>query len=182
MTHYGAIELAASFRTVRNNTLLAAKDIPGDGYDFTAADGFMPVEKLLTHIALGHSFQYQLHAVERLSNMGDMDWQGLMGAMQAKQAESRSKDEVIALLEETGELWAGFLDGVTDDFLAEEVGFPEEFGQPPKTRLEMLLSVKEHEMHHRGQLMLIQRLLGIVPHLTRQREARMREAQQKNAG
>ncbi len=36
----------------------------------------------------------------------------------------------------------------------------------------MLLSVKEHEMHHRGQLMLIERLLGIVPHLTRARQNR----------
>ena len=35
----------------------------------------------------------------------------------------------------------------------------------------MLLGVKEHEMHHRGQLMMVQRMLGIVPHLTRQREA-----------
>ena len=35
----------------------------------------------------------------------------------------------------------------------------------------MLLGVKEHEMHHRAQLMLIQRLLGMVPHLTRHREA-----------
>ena len=39
----------------------------------------------------------------------------------------------------------------------------------------MILSVKEHEMHHRGQLMLVERLLGIVPHLTREREARMAE-------
>ena len=35
----------------------------------------------------------------------------------------------------------------------------------------MLLGVKEHEMHHRGQLMLVQRLLGQVPHLTRARAA-----------
>jgi uncharacterized damage-inducible protein DinB len=42
-----------------------------------------------------------------------------------------------------------------------------------KSRFEMILSVKEHEMHHRGQLMLIERLLGVVPHLTREREARM---------
>jgi hypothetical protein len=28
-------------------------------------------------------------------------------------------------------------------------------------------------MHHRGQLMLIERILGIVPHLTRQRQERM---------
>jgi uncharacterized damage-inducible protein DinB len=36
----------------------------------------------------------------------------------------------------------------------------------------MLLSVKEHEMHHRGQLMLIERMLGIIPHLTRARQNR----------
>ena len=29
-------------------------------------------------------------------------------------------------------------------------------------------------MHHRGQLMLVERMLGIVPHLTREREARCR--------
>ena len=45
-----------------------------------------------------------------------------------------------------------------------------------KSRLEMLLSVKEHEMHHRGQLMVAQRLLGIVPHLTRARQAQQAQA------
>ena len=39
----------------------------------------------------------------------------------------------------------------------------------------MLLSAKEHEMHHRAQLMLIERQLGIVPHLTRQMQARMEQ-------
>ena len=41
-----------------------------------------------------------------------------------------------------------------------------------KTRFEMLLSPKEHEMHHRGQLMLLQRMIGLVPHLTRQMQER----------
>ena len=31
----------------------------------------------------------------------------------------------------------------------------------------MLPSAKEHEMHHRGQLMTMQRMNGIVPHVTR---------------
>jgi uncharacterized damage-inducible protein DinB len=44
----------------------------------------------------------------------------------------------------------------------------------------MLLSVKEHEMHHRGQLMLIERILGIVPHLTRERQTRMAGAAAKS--
>jgi len=33
--------------------------------------------------------------------------------------------------------------------------------------------VKEHEMHHRGQLMLMQRLIGHTTHLTREMQARM---------
>jgi uncharacterized damage-inducible protein DinB len=48
---------------------------------------------------------------------------------------------------------------------------------PSKSRFEMLLSAKEHEMHHRGQLMLMERLLGIVPHLTREMQARIATVQ-----
>ena len=50
------------------------------------------------------------------------------------------------------------------------VSFPPPVQPASKTRFEMLLGVKEHEMHHRGQLMLLQRLIGQVPHLTRARE------------
>jgi len=42
----------------------------------------------------------------------------------------------------------------------------------------MIASVKEHEMHHRGQIMLIERMIGIVPHLTRQMQERFARAQQ----
>ena len=48
----------------------------------------------------------------------------------------------------------------------------------------MLLSVKEHEMHHRAQLMVLERMLGIVPHLTRQmqeRQAAMARSSAKGA-
>jgi uncharacterized damage-inducible protein DinB len=37
-------------------------------------------------------------------------------------------------------------------------------------------------MHHRGQLMLIERMLGIVPHLTRQREERARQRRAQSSG
>ena len=53
--------------------------------------------------------------------------------------------------------------------------------QPPtKTRFEMLLGVKEHEMHHRAQLMVLERMLGITPHLTRDMQARMAAMQAKS--
>jgi uncharacterized damage-inducible protein DinB len=44
---------------------------------------------------------------------------------------------------------------------------------PIKSRFEMILGVKEHEMHHRAQLMLMERMVGIVPHMTREMNARM---------
>jgi uncharacterized damage-inducible protein DinB len=173
MTYYGSKELAQSFRTVRNNTLEAARDIPEDKYGFSPAPGCKTVEKLLTHIALSYRFQYRVHADEKLTTMEGFDFPAMMAQLGTEEAKPRTKAEVLALLEKNGEIWATFLDGVSEAFLAETVSFPPEFSQPPKSRFEMLLSVKEHEMHHRGQLMVIQRLLGIVPHLTRQREARM---------
>ena len=53
-----------------------------------------------------------------------------------------------------------------EEALAEGVTDPD--GKTVRTRFERILGAKEHEMHHRGQLMLIERQLGIVPHLTRQ--------------
>ena len=38
--------------------------------------------------------------------------------------------------------------------------------------------VTNHVIHHRGQVMLVQRMLGIVPHLTREREARMAQTRE----
>jgi uncharacterized damage-inducible protein DinB len=53
---------------------------------------------------------------------------------------------------------------------------------PSKTRFDMLLGVKEHEMHHRGQLMLVERMIGVVPHLTREMQQRMAAMTSKSAG
>jgi uncharacterized damage-inducible protein DinB len=50
-----------------------------------------------------------------------------------------------------------------------------------KSRFEMILGVKEHEMHHRGQLMLIERMVGLVPHLTREMQARIARMTQAKA-
>jgi len=56
--------------------------------------------------------------------------------------------------------------------LEEEAWMP---GGTSKSRFEVLLGTKEHEMHHRGQLMVMERMLGVVPHLTRNRRAAARE-------
>ena len=70
-----------------------------------------------------------------------------------------------------GEQFTAFLAGLSAATLEQTISFPPPIQPAVKTRMEMLMGVKEHEMHHRAQLMLIERMLGIVPHLTRQREA-----------
>ena len=173
MVYYGVKELAVGSRTVRNNTILIARDIPEDKYGFKAAPACRSVAQLLTHIALSYRFQYQLNAIEKRMSMEGMDFVSLMKQMAEEEAKPRSKAQLIELLEKEGEVWASWLDGLSEEFLAQMVAMPPGGTPPYKSRFEMILSVKEHEMHHRGQLTLIERQLGLVPHLTREREARM---------
>jgi uncharacterized damage-inducible protein DinB len=178
MTYYGTKEIAESFRTVRKNTLRVAEDIPEDKYSFSAAADTRTVEKLLTHIALGAAFNYQVHGTEKRSTLEGFNFPALMQQMAAEEAKPRTKAEVIELLKTEGEKWASFVEQLGEDFLAERVQMPPGGTPPSRTRFDMIISVKEHEMHHRGQLMLIERMLGIVPHLTRDMQARM--AQTRN--
>lgn len=173
MTYYGARELAESFQTVRGNTIQVARDIPEEHYGFQAAAESRTVEKLLTHIALSYKFQYQIQAVEGRATLQGFDFLGLMQTVDEEEAQSRTKSEVIDLLTSEGATWTRFVAGVSEEFLAERVEMPQGATPPFKSRLEMILSVKEHEMHHRGQLMLIERMVGVVPHLTRQMQERM---------
>ncbi|MEE8350069.1 MAG: DinB family protein [Acidobacteriota bacterium] len=177
MNYYGAKELAASFRTVRNNTLTVAEDIPEDKYDFQTHPDTKTVAQLLTHIAVSFTFQYKIHADEARTTLEGFDFPTLMQQLRAEEAQSRSKAEIIELLKTNGEKWAQFVEGLSEDFLAEPVTMPHGADPATKSRLEMILSVKEHEMHHRGQLMLIERMVGVVPHLTRQMQERMAQMQ-----
>ena len=179
MNYYGAKELAESFRTVRKNTIQVAEDIPEDKYGFKAASDVRSVEKLLTHIALAPSFQYRINAVEKRTTMEGFDFPALMQEVMAEEAKARTKAQVIEMLRKEGEKWAGFVAGLSDDFLGGVVTMPPGGTPPSRTRFDLIASVKEHEMHHRGQLMLIERMIGVVPHLTRQMQERMAQMQQR---
>ena len=176
MNYYGAKELVSSFRTVRGNTLQIAEDIPEDKYDFVPGEGARTIGRLLTHIALGYRFQHQVHR-DGLDTLEGIDWPSLFEKITEEEAKPRTKQEIIDLLKNEGDMWANFVDGVSEEFLAETVTMPEGSTPPAKSRFEMCLSVKEHEMHHRGQLMVAERLIGVVPHLTRRMNEAIGQAQ-----
>jgi len=172
MSIYGAKELAESFRTVRKNTIQVAQDIPEDKYDFRAAEGVMSVSEMLAHLASSTHWATQLHFSEKKTQVTFEDFGRYMAEGTAVAGGLKTKADIVAALESRGHDFASQLEAMTSTQLAEHVSFPPPVQPPTKSRLEMLMSVKEHEMHHRGQLMLIERLLGIVPHLTRARQKR----------
>lgn len=172
MTYYGGKDLARSFRQVRGNTIQTAEDIPEDKYGFQASPDTRSVGSVLAHIAVSTGFQDYIHR-NSVTDLNDVNFTELAQEFREEEAKPRTKAETIAYLESRGEAFASFLEGLSDDFLAEPVVMPPGAEPATKTRFEMLMSAKEHEMHHRGQLMLLQRMIGVVPHLTRRMQERM---------
>ena len=172
MTYYTSRDLARSFRTVRKNTIQIAHDIPEGSYGARPADGTRTVLETLAHVASQSVWQQALHGRDQKTFVTLEDFGGYMQEAGAFAAPLTSKAAIIAALENEGEAFASWLESLSEADLATAVGFPPPLDPPQKSRFEMLLGVKEHEMHHRGQLMIVQRQLGLVPHLTRARQAR----------
>jgi uncharacterized damage-inducible protein DinB len=171
MTNYGAKDLANAFRTVRKNTITIAEEIPEDKYGFQATPQTRTVAQTLVHIAVTPRMPLALHKEQKLNDLAAFDFFAIFGPMAAEEEKPRTKAQILELLKSEGENFASWIETVSDEFLNETVTFPPGMQPPTKTRFDMLMSPKEHEMHHRGQLMVLQRMLGSTPHLTRQMEA-----------
>ena len=167
MNYYGSKEMADSWRTVRKNTLQVAEDIPEEKYSFRAAPDTMSVGEILAHLATTPHWAIQCHFIGKMDAVAMEDFGKWMGEVGAASKTLTSKAAIVEALKANGETVAAGLESMTDNQLGERVGLP----MGDKTRFEMLLGLKEHEMHHRAQLFLIERMIGIVPHLTRARQA-----------
>ena len=182
MTYYGAKELARSFRTVRDNTIKIAEEIPEQKYGFRPAEGCRSIAETLVHIAVMSRVPEQIHAIDHRSTLVGFDFFGFRDKLQAEVKAPRTKAQIPELLCIEGEKYAKVLEGASEAFLGEQVEYPEGMEPRVKSRFEMLIAPKEHEMHHRGQLMVVERMLGITPHLTRQMEERIAATQSAQTG
>jgi uncharacterized damage-inducible protein DinB len=169
---YGGKDLATAFKGVRGNTITIAEEIPADQYDFRAAPEMMSVAEQLAHMAANTDWMIRLHTA-RLTFVDFAYFQQRIAEASAVQAAlvSGGKDAILAALRTEGDAFVTFLESLSDETLEQAVSFPPPVQPSTKSRFEMLMSAKEHEMHHRGQLMVYQRVLGMVPHLTRRRAA-----------
>ena len=168
MTLYGPRQLVDSVRTVRRNTIRIAEDIPEEDYGCRPTPESRSVAETLVHIAVLSRADQVLHGSGRPSSLERFNFGELISGSESEEKRPRSKSEIVALLGAEADQWCRWVEGLPEALLAEEVRQP---GGTSKSRFEMLLGTKEHEMHHRAQLTVIERLLGIVPHLTRNRRA-----------
>jgi uncharacterized damage-inducible protein DinB len=176
MHYYSGPDLARSFRVVRKNTLQIAHDIPEAHYGFRATPDTRSVMETLVHVAVGPRWQQKLHGIDKRTAMTGPDFGAYIGDANAYGATLTTRAAVIKELDEGGERFARFLEALTPDELGVHVEFGAGAVPPSKTRFDLLMAVKEHEMHHRAQLMVIERLLGITPHLTRARQQQNAQA------
>jgi uncharacterized damage-inducible protein DinB len=165
MNLYGLKQLIESARTVRKNTILIAEDIPEKDYGYRPTPESRSVAETLVHIALLPRGARLLHGKVSLEGF---DFGELIKKSEIEEKRPRSKKDIVELLRTEGEDWYQWLESLPEASLTEEVRMT---GGAATTRFEMLIGTKEHEMHHRAQLTVIERLLGIVPHLTRSRQA-----------
>ena len=168
MNPYGPQQLANAIRTVRKNTILVAEDIPEESYGHRVTPDSRSVTETLLHVAAAPQIVYRIHGSERVSSIEDFQLFGtILKEAPIHEKLPYSKTQIVDLLRTEGEKWAEFVERIPQSQADELVSMPN--GAPSQSRFEMLQSMKEHEMHHRAQLMVVERLLGIVPHLTRNR-------------
>jgi uncharacterized damage-inducible protein DinB len=104
-----------------------------------------------------------VHVEERRHTLEGFDFPALIEKSRIEEQRTRSKAEILELLRTEGERQARWLEEQPEAFLAERVQLP---GGGSVSRFEMLLATKEHELQHRAQLTVIDRLIGVAPRVT----------------
>ena len=163
MSLYGMRQLIDSMRAVRANTILMAEDIPESKYDFRPTPVSRSVAETLIHIAWLATSDRVLHDEEHIQSVEGFDFPALLETSRVEEKRGRSKAEILELLRTEGERQAQWLETMPESILSERIQFP---GGGSVSRFEMLLATKEHELQHRAQLVVIDRMIGVEPRFT----------------
>src|SRR5262245_65605378 len=97
MTYYGGKDLAAAFRTVRENTIKIAEEIPESKYDFKPAPDCRSVRETLAHLAVSTGFQSHVHT-NKISDLKTVKFMELFQQFTDEERKQRNQDELNAVL------------------------------------------------------------------------------------
>src|SRR5258708_6595615 len=102
----------------------------------------------LLHVASLTFFDFHIHQEQRGTSMEGFDFREFFARLQTNEKRGFSKDEILAVLRDEGERWCDWVERLPVARAAEIVTRGAAGG---KSRFEMLIGTKEHEMHHRAQ-------------------------------
>ncbi len=135
---------------VDTGSLPIFEGVPAERGDFQPREGMMTFAEQLYHIA----------STER-SIVGKIHRSLKKGGMPAELSPGGTVPDAVAALKETWAVTRGLLANMTDTDLDAVIDFPEDNWQIPARRL--LHVLVEHQVHHRGQIIVYFRTLGLEP-------------------
>ena len=97
MSIYGGKELGRQFRTVRQNTIQIAEDIPEEQYNHVPAPECRSVGQMLTHIAVAPQMWEEVHGNQRVMTLVGFDFLALAERAKNEESKPRTKAEILEL-------------------------------------------------------------------------------------
>lgn len=156
-----------SWKTIRQDAATAVEDMPDADLDFKPAPDVMTFREAARHILdAGDGLTGLLLAGE--TNFATPEFRARMGSHMRGVPAGAGRTELAAALRESVEQRAAALSGQPEEFFGHLIT---RFDGQKVTRLEMLQTIKEHELTHRAHMFLCLRMKGIVPATTRRRLA-----------
>jgi uncharacterized damage-inducible protein DinB len=156
-------EALEAWQYTRQGVIEEAETVPADRFDFRPAPESRTVAELVLHIVeAGQMMAGELSRPD--ADFTRQPFQDHLREHVGTLPASPSKDELLALLRETGESGQARLRALGEEGIVKGI---RRFDGVEGTRLAWLYHGVDHESYHRGQLALYVRILGEVPALTR---------------
>jgi hypothetical protein len=157
-----------SMKAVRANTVEIARDIPADKYEFRATPETRTVIELFRDIIRVTEFVVGVAISRENVNFADRpreEWRKVF--VKTDIDALTTPEQVIAALQSSMDDLYERVMSTDDAYLNESFVAPDGI---TKVRLWMVNTAKEQEMVMRSQLLLMERMMGIVPHTTRRQQ------------
>jgi uncharacterized damage-inducible protein DinB len=157
-----------SWKSVREDTANAVEDFSAHDLDYKPSADLMSFGDIARHILqASHALTGML--LDGVDNLATPQFREMINKYVAQLPPSEGAGALASELRSQLSSRAAQLAAQPAAFYAGEIT---RFDGQRVTRLEMLQTVKEHELTHRSQLFMYLRLKGIVPPTTRRRQAK----------
>ena len=156
-------EALDGWRFAREGVVSEIENIPADKFGFSPAPGVRTVAELARHIVeAGAVMAGELTRPD--GNFSRQDYPGFIKEYSSHLDPRQDKDSLIALLRTTLEEGTAMFRKAGDVAMLQQIV---QFNGEPATRLSWMSHGIAHEEYHRGQLCVYERLMGLVPALTK---------------